>query len=105
MISMLQNDQADIAITVTDGFVAARATGAPVSLVGTFVESPLIWAASAHPSTTYRSIQELLGKPDIIIGISRRGSGSHTMAYYTVLSSTNSNLALDFASCLNNRIY
>lgn len=48
-----------MAITVTDGFIAGQAAGFNVQLVGTYVDSPLTWAVSAHPESPYKTIEEM----------------------------------------------
>lgn len=82
MLKKLHNQEADIAITVTDGFIAGKASGSNVSLIGTFVDSPLTWAVCAAPNSKLNSIDDFMRKEEKRIGISRWKSGSHTMAYY-----------------------
>lgn len=83
MLSEIHNNKADLAITVTDGFIAGQASGYDVQLVGTYVDSPLTWAASTHPNSPYDSIEELFqNKENVNVGISRLQSGSHTMSFY-----------------------
>ena len=38
-------------MTVTDAFMVGKANGRKVQLLGTFVESPLVWAVSTSTST------------------------------------------------------
>ena len=54
--------EADLAITVTDGFIAGQAAGFNVQLVGTYVDSPLTWAVSAHPASPYSTIEDMFQK-------------------------------------------
>jgi hypothetical protein len=83
MLKKLHNNEADLAITVTDGFIAGQASGYDVKLVGTYVDSPLTWAVSAHPASPYNSVEELFrNKDQVNVGVSRLQSGSHTMSYY-----------------------
>jgi len=80
---MLHHNEADLAITVTDGFIAGQAAGFNVQLVGTYVDSPLTWAVSAHPNSPYKTVEEMFQNQEKIkVGISRLQSGSHTMSYY-----------------------
>jgi len=97
MISALRSGTVDIAIGLTEGFIAGL--GKPPSgpapdpdyrLVGTYVNTPLCWAilagtsASAQAtilpssSSSSSSLSILQGKK---IGVSRLGSGSHVMGY------------------------
>jgi hypothetical protein len=62
MLKKLHDGEADIAITVTDGFIAGRAAGSNVSLIGTYVESPLTWAACAAPDSKLNSIDDFMNK-------------------------------------------
>jgi hypothetical protein len=83
MLKKLHHNEADLAITVTDGFIAGQAAGFNVQLVGTYVDSPLTWAVSAHPDFPCNTIEEMFQKKETInVGISRLQSGSHTMSYY-----------------------
>jgi ABC-type nitrate/sulfonate/bicarbonate transport system substrate-binding protein len=58
MMKKLEAGEADLAITVTDGFIAGKASGANVALVGTYVDSPLTWAVCAHPDSKLSSISD-----------------------------------------------
>ena len=42
--------EVDLAMTVTDAFMVGKANGRKVQLLGTFVESPLVWAVSSSTS-------------------------------------------------------
>lgn len=96
MLTMLENGEADIAMTVSDAFIVANAKGRAVELVGTWVSSPLVWAVAASPalpkeitsvSALYAHRQKLTGDPacKLRVGISRPGSGSQTMATYMAM--------------------
>ena len=85
---MLEKEEADIAFPVTDAFIVARASGRPLTLIGTYVESPLLWGVFTSPhNTSVSNLVELMvlcqreGRL-LKVGISRLGSGSQTMAYY-----------------------
>lgn len=87
MIDLLEKEQCDVALTVTDGFLASRARGRQVELIGTYVESPLTWAVAVdgkHPSL--HSLADLKAAQHVRFGISRQWSGSHTMAQYLATS-------------------
>ncbi|KAL8827165.1 MAG: hypothetical protein Q9170_007123 [Blastenia crenularia] len=83
MITSLRAGELDIAIGLTEGWIAALASPPPSNttnnfkLVGTYVESPLCWAISTGISRhDVTSIEDLKGK---VMGVSRIGSGSHIM--------------------------
>ena len=92
MITSLQTQEIDVAIGLTEGWVAGIAkasTGhqdAGFRLVGTFVESPLCWAISTG-SQRGDIAQELdpgewpKGLKGKKIGVSRVGSGSYVMGF------------------------
>lgn len=84
MLELLENEEIDIAFPVTDAFIVAKAKGRPITLLGTYVASPLVWSAVAGKSAPFRNFQELrdLDRP-VTVAISRFGSGSHTMGQYT----------------------
>ena len=71
----------DIAFVVTDALIVGIAQSpqmAPAQLVGTYASSPLVW--SVLGSKSIEEIGQIEGK--IRVGVSRLGSGSHTMAHY-----------------------
>lgn len=74
MVSSLQSRDIDVAIGLTEGFVAARVNqgdAAGFQLVGTFVETPLCWAISTGAGMEMPGgAQGLEGKK---IGVSRVG--------------------------------
>lgn len=80
LIKLLNEGVVDIAVGLTEAFVADIANGnVKYSVVGTYVKSPLCWAISsgAHRSDI-NSVEELAGKN---IGVSRIGSGSYVMSF------------------------
>ena len=92
MITSLSSNEIDIAVGLTEGWIAglakARSENRPAgyALVGTYVESPLTWAIStgakrediATSVDPGEWIKELKGKK---MGVSRVGSGSYVMGY------------------------
>ncbi|KAI4275968.1 MAG: hypothetical protein L6R38_005776 [Xanthoria sp. 2 TBL-2021] len=92
MVTALRAGELDIAIGLTEGWIAAIAKGPPPSqttdagssenefkLVGTYVETPLCWAISTgHDREHITDVQDLKGKK---LGVSRIGSGSYVMSY------------------------
>lgn len=59
--------------------IVGNANDRKVKLAGTYVSSPLTWALVGRPNSTNMS------SPVLRYGISRKGSGSHTMAYYSAM--------------------
>ena len=104
MLSMLEDGEVDLALTVTDGFIVGKQTKKKVSLAGTFVQSSLVWAvaaaatpplstSSSPPSSSSSSSSSIAKLEDLKqlhrplrFGVSRLGSGSHTMGIYTGLT-------------------
>jgi len=78
MIKSLKDNELDVIIALTEGLVTDIAKGSDIKLFGTYVNSPLCWAASAGNDSNLNSINDLKGKT---FGVSRYGSGSHLMAY------------------------
>ncbi|KAI8921120.1 hypothetical protein DFJ77DRAFT_448669 [Powellomyces hirtus] len=89
MVNMLNNDQLDVAIALTEGLVASLSNKDGLfRIIGTYVSSPLTWSIATSPSGRLgQSPREGLG-PDAWeplknakIGISRLGSGSHIIPF------------------------
>ena len=84
MTASLKDNSIDVAIGLTEGFVAdlgktAAKQESPVyKLVGTYVNSPLCWAVSVGNKS---SINDISGLKDKRVGVSRIGSGSYVMSY------------------------
>jgi len=90
----LTEDKIDIAIGLTDPFIAGIAKGSSAyKLVGTYVTSPLNWAVITGKESKYGSIRDLKGT---VMGVSRIGSGSWTMASIMALQQGWDNESLDF---------
>lgn len=76
MAAALKDNSIDVAIGLTEGFVAdlgraaaaRRTTG--YRLVGTYVESPLCWAVSVGAKSKLADVRDLKGKR---VGVSRVG--------------------------------
>ena len=95
MITSLQSKEIDIAIGLTEGWVAgigkAQAEGkeAGYKMVGTYVETPLCWAISTGARREdVSSVEDLKGKK---IGVSRIGRCVfiQTLLSYCFITSTN----------------
>ncbi|MEM9000823.1 MAG: substrate-binding domain-containing protein [Bacteroidota bacterium] len=78
MCQMLQNNEADIAIILTEGIVKSIAEGNPCRIVQEYVASPLLWGIHVAHGSNFKSLSDLYGKK---AAISRYGSGSHLMAF------------------------
>jgi ABC-type nitrate/sulfonate/bicarbonate transport system substrate-binding protein len=73
MITSLQNNEIDVGIGLTEGWIAAlgkHKEDAGFKLVGTYVETPLCWAISTGIGRELQDAKELEGKK---IGVSRIG--------------------------------
>ena len=78
MCQMLRDNEADLAIILTEGIVKSITEGNPVKIVQEYIGSPLLWGIHVAATSEYQSISELEGTR---AAISRYGSGSHLMAY------------------------
>lgn len=73
MVSALESATVDIAFALTESVIAAIEKGSPVRILCAYVTSPLTWAHCVSPGRS----DDLSGA---VFGVSRLGSGSHTMA-------------------------
>ena len=78
MVQALENNTIDLAVVLTEGIVKAITDGNQSKIVQTFVQSPLIWGIHVAETSPYLELSELKNKN---AAISRKGSGSHLMAY------------------------
>lgn len=78
MCQMLQDEETDLAIILTEGFVKSISEGNPSKIVQEFIATPLLWGVHVGAKSKYKEIKELSGTK---AAISRFGSGSHLMAY------------------------
>jgi ABC-type nitrate/sulfonate/bicarbonate transport system substrate-binding protein len=99
MIDALEQGSVDLCLTVTDGLIAAKSKGRKVELVGSYVESSLIWAVAG--SGKLKSLTDLETLERVRVGVSRMGSGSYTMAQYLALQLKRSPQTLDFVVANN----
>ncbi len=78
MCDMLESNEADLAIILTEGIVKSITQGNPAKIVQEYIASPLQWGIHVDAQSSYTAVKELQsGKA----AISRMGSGSHLMAY------------------------
>lgn len=78
MCQMLRDNEADMAVILTEGIVKDITNGNPSSIVQVYVESPLVWGIHVAAHSNYQSLSDLEHRK---VAISRYGSGSHLMAY------------------------
>ena len=78
MCKMLQNEETDLAIILTEGLVKSITEGNAAKIVQEYIASPLLWGIHVGAKSGYKSITDL---KDTKAAISRYGSGSHLMAY------------------------
>ncbi|MEM7381831.1 MAG: substrate-binding domain-containing protein [Bacteroidota bacterium] len=78
MCGMLEANEADLAIILTEGIVKSITQGNPSKIVQEYIASPLQWGIHVDAQSSYTSVKELQGGK---AAISRMGSGSHLMAY------------------------
>lgn len=77
MITSLQNNEIDVGIGLTEGWVAGigkQGEKAGFKIVGTYVETPLCWAISTGANRELKDVSELKDKK---IGVSRIGRYVH----------------------------
>jgi len=72
----------DLALPLSEGAVAAISAGVPMRIVQWYVRSPLVWGIHVPADNDIQSVDELRGQR---FAISRRGSGSHLMAFVNAL--------------------
>ncbi len=93
MAAALRAAEVDAALLLTEGAVAGAAAGGGFSIASLYTESPLIWGIHVPSSSSLRAEADIRGRR---YAISRRGSGSHLMAFVHARSRGWSSDALDF---------
>ena len=78
MLSDLDDGKLDMAVLLLEGVVAHIAAGGDAAILGTYVDSPLIWGVHVHHESSFESVDDLQGRT---FGISRPRSGSHLMSF------------------------
>lgn len=78
MCEMLRENQTDLAVILTEGILKDIANGNESVILQTFVQSPLQWGIHVNAESSYKTVDDLLGKT---AAISRYGSGSELMTY------------------------
>ena len=74
MTQALNSHELDVAILLTEGFLAARLKGLDAKIIHRYIQSPLQWGIYSGKHTEFKLNQ------DSKIAISRKGSGSHLMS-------------------------
>jgi ABC-type nitrate/sulfonate/bicarbonate transport system substrate-binding protein len=78
MAEALREQRLDAAMLLTEGAVAGIARGGGFKIVSLYTESPLLWGIHVPASSRFRTVADIAGAR---YAISRRGSGSHLMAF------------------------
>lgn len=78
MAKDLREDKVDIALMLTEGAIADIIQGNPSKIIGTYVESALIWGVHVNAQSPLQHLSEV---DQANFAISRYGSGSHLMAF------------------------
>ncbi len=78
MCKALRSGEIDVAIILTEGIIRDIINGNPSRIIQKYIASPLIWGIHVDARSQYKNIQDLEGTK---AAISRKGSGSHLMAY------------------------
>ncbi len=78
MLADLDSGELDMAVLLTEGVAAHIAAGGDAAILGTYVDSPLIWGVHILDDSPFTSVDDLQGR---IFGISRPRSGSHLMSF------------------------
>lgn len=80
LVKLLNEDEVDVAIGLTEGFVSDIAKGNNNNtIIGTYVKSPLCWAISTGSNRSDLTSRDQLD--GTTVGVSRIGSGSYVMLY------------------------
>ena len=77
MVTALKNNELDLAILLTEGFLSAVSKGLQAVVVKEYISSPLVWGIFTGARSGIKSVYDESAKK---IAISRPGSGSHLMA-------------------------
>lgn len=78
MCQLLADNEADIAIILTEGLVKSITAGTKAKIVQEYIATPLLWGIHVGSNSEYQTIEDLINTK---AAISRFGSGSHLMAY------------------------
>jgi ABC-type nitrate/sulfonate/bicarbonate transport system substrate-binding protein len=83
MNKALRSGEIDVAVILTEGILKDKISGNESKIVQTYIGSPLVWGIHVAAGSKYKSVEEL---ENTKAAISRKGSGSHLMAYLNAQS-------------------
>jgi ABC-type nitrate/sulfonate/bicarbonate transport system substrate-binding protein len=78
LVSALDDEALDVAVLLTEGAVAGASRGSKFRIISLYTRSPLIWGVHVPADSGLVAARDL---EHARYAISRRGSGSHLMAY------------------------
>ncbi len=78
MCEALRSGELDAAVILTEGIIRDIINGNESKIIQTYIGSPLIWGIHVAAGSNYYNLKDLEGTK---AAISRKGSGSHLMAY------------------------
>ncbi|WP_299433194.1 substrate-binding domain-containing protein [uncultured Maribacter sp.] len=78
MCKMLENEETDLAIILTEGIIKSIHDGNPTKILQKYIGTSLQWGIHVSANSKFNKISELQNTK---AAISRYGSGSHLMAY------------------------
>jgi len=77
MTQAINNGSLDVAILLTEGFIAAASDGLEASIAKVYIDTPLVWGIY---TAAHSNIQDVGSFQHKRVAISRFGSGSHLMS-------------------------
>jgi sulfonate transport system substrate-binding protein len=77
MTQAISNGLLDIAVLLTEGFIAAASDGLEASIAKVYIDTPLVWGIYSGAQSSIQAVDTFRNKR---IAISRFGSGSHLMS-------------------------
>ncbi len=103
MCKMLENNETDLAIILTEGITKSITEGNPSRIIQEYISTPLQWGIHVAAQSQYYSIADLAHKK---VAISRLGSGSHLMAYVNAKKQgwNTANLKFEIVNNLDNAV-
>ena len=77
MTQAISNGLLDIAVLLTEGFIAAASDGLEASIAKVYIDTPLVWGIYSGAQSSIQAVDTFRNKR---VAISRFGSGSHLMS-------------------------
>lgn len=93
MNALLESEQTDLAIILTEGIVKSIIEGNPVKIVQEYIGTPLQWGIHVAADSKFQNVAEL---QFATAAISRLGSGSHLMSFVNAQSNGWNTSSLNF---------